>query len=750
MRMRWFFFFFFFSGFCSLLYEVIWVRLGMAHFGVTTPIISIFLSLFMAGLGLGSWLAGRWMRTMETHSGGFSLRLYAAAELVIGLSAWVVPLEMDWARNSLESYNGDLSVSSLNYYWLAGVWITLILLPWCTCMGATFPFAMAAIRKLSSASQRSFSFLYLANVLGAVLGALLPAFVLVEIFGFRGTLRVAAICNLVIAVTALILSMRSADAQAEQKPAEPATTATAYSTLQTLALLFLTGLISLAMEVVWIRQFTPYLGTEVYGFAWILGCYLLGTFIGSQVYRRWLRRHAPGDETAAWLLLGLAGLVPLAMADPRFTTFAREHPNLAFLRMNAQMRVALGIMPITGLLGFVTPMLVDRYSAGNPDRAGKAYAVNIIGCILGPLFSGFLLLPYLGESWSLILLSIPFFALLYIFRPVTAESRRRFGIRFYAETAAVALALIVFTKGYITFYPNSLVRRDYAATVVVAGDGMKKQLVVNGMKITMLTPITKAMAHVPLAFHEQPPKSALVICLGMGTTYRSLLSWGVSATAVELLPSVRQVFPYFNPDSDRLLQQPNSRIVIDDGRLFLEKTREQFDVITLDPPPPTSAAGVSLLYTREFYDLVKLRLAPGGILQQWTMANDRVNVIAMAKALRESFPYVRMMVSMEGWGFHFIASMSPLPDVTAAQLARRLPPAAAADFLEWGPGKTAEEQFHIMLLNEVPLDKIIREQGEGIQALHDDRPVNEYYLLRDKVPLRWSKAPYAMIAKQQP
>src|SRR5262245_7437789 len=104
MRMRWFFVFFFFSGFCSLLYEVIWVRLGMAHFGVTTPVVSIFLSLFMAGLGLGSWIAGRWMRKLEGRQAKDHLRLYALAELWIGLSAWAVPVEMKWAKSYLENY----------------------------------------------------------------------------------------------------------------------------------------------------------------------------------------------------------------------------------------------------------------------------------------------------------------------------------------------------------------------------------------------------------------------------------------------------------------------------------------------------------------------------------------------------------------------------------------------------------------------------------------------------------------------
>jgi len=743
MRMRWFFVFFFFSGFCSLLYEVIWVRLGMAHFGVTTPVVSIFLSLFMAGLGLGSWIAGRWMRNIENHSGKYPLRLYALAELLIGLSAWAVPVEMGWARNYLENYGSDLSASSLHYYWIAGLWSMFILLPWTTCMGATFPLAMAAIRKLSSASQRSFSFLYLANVLGAVVGALLPAFVLIEIFGFRGTMKLAAICNLLISIMAFLLSLQAKaldeKSEAETEASRPVAAA---SGKLILSLLFLIGLVSLAMEVVWIRQFTPYMGTEVYAFALLLGCYLAGTFIGSQIYRRWLRRHLPGEENGAWLLLGLAGLFPLLMADPRFS-----HPHF-HMQMPGFLRVALGIMPITGLMGFITPMLVDQYSEGKPDRAGKAYAVNIAGCIVGPLLSGFLLLPFLGERWSLILLCMPLFFLSYIFKPQTSAFRARYGLRFYLEAAVVAIVLIAFTKDFYSNFNKYELRRDYTATVVAMGQGMRKWLFVNGVGITQLTPVTKVMAHLPLAFHVQPPKDALVICFGMGTTQRSMLSWGIQSTTVELVPSVPHLFTYFHSDGERLLQSPNSHLIIDDGRLFLEKTRQQFDVITIDPPPPISAAGVSLLYSREFYEVVKRRLRPGGILQQWTVGGDLVDLVAITKALKESFPYVRCMGSVEGWGFHFIASMSPIRDLTPAELASRMPPAAVADMLEWGPGHTAEQQFALMLKDEVPLDQILEFKDINVQPLDDDRPVNEYYLLRTMLPSKWSKALYAMVTRR--
>ena len=110
----------------------------------------------------------------------------------------------------------------------------------------------------------------------------------------------------------------------------------------------------------------------------------------------------------------------------------------------------------------------------------------------------------------------------------------------------------------------------------------------------MLTPMTKVMAHLPLASLNHAPQSALVVCFGMGTTYRSLLSWNIPSTAVELVPSVPQLFWYFHSDGPELLRSPLSHVVIDDGRRYLERTSEQYDVVTIDPPPPVEGCRLQL------------------------------------------------------------------------------------------------------------------------------------------------------------
>jgi len=718
--MVWFFTFFLVSGFCSILYEIVWLRLAMAQFGVTSALASIVISVFMAGLGLGSWGSGRLIRKYEMRVRVPALRLYALAELLIGMSALLVPYQLLWGRKLLEWIGAS---SSWAYYLGSGTWIALTLVPWCACMGATIPVAMLAIRRRDpERSQRSFSYLYLSNVLGAVIGATFPL-LLIELYGFRDTLKIGAACNGLLALSAMLLSLGRTEPSGPVRT-EPATKGVASRASsqgnRPLALLFLTGLTSIGMEVVWIRQFTPYLGTVVYAFASILATYLVSTFIGLQIYRLWSRRNRR-EGNLIWVLLGLFALLPLLAANPG-------------IHISRLLRLIVGIAPFSGVLGFLTPLLVDRWSVGDPARAGKAYAVNVLGCILGPLLSGFLLLPLISERWVLFVFSLPW--LLMAFRPA-GPSGKRLGWQAGISYAVVlsALALVFTQKSYEDQFGHGEVLRDNTATIVAMGEGRNKHLWVNGVGITGLTPITKFMAHLPLSFLDHPPKNALVVCFGMGTTYRSLMSWDIPVTAVELVPSVPRVFGYFHADGPALLRSPLSHVVIDDGRRYLERTYEQYDVITIDPPPPVQAAGSSLLYSKEFYAIIRRRLRPGGILQQWLPGGDPVVRASVARALKESFPYVRVFHSVEGWGYHFLASESPLPNPTAAELAQRLPAKAATDFLEWGPDTTPEGQFADVLKREISLDDLIQ-QAPTASALRDDRPVNEYYLTRRRGGIR--------------
>lgn len=725
------------SGFCSLVYEVVWLRLAMAQFGVTTALVSIVLSVFMAGLALGSWGAGRLARALRASPAGTLVRLYAAAELLIAASATVVPAVLAWGRARLASESAG-SWGSLGYHAASAGWVTLAMLPFCVGMGATFPLAMEALRRFSPAgSARSFSYLYVANVAGATAGTLASAFVLVELLGFRGTLALTAALNAFLAAAALALSL------GPSPPAAPASEATREAVAsprvdglvggRILWALFVTGFASMAMEVVWVRQLTPYLGNVVYTFATILALYLLATFAGSRLYRSRARRvDAVSLPAGAWALIAVASLLPLAASDPRLGLGTSQFAGLA--------RAAAGIVPFCAALGFATPLLVDRWSAGEPERAGLGYAVNVVGCLLGPLLAGFALLPLVGERSSLLVLAVPLLALGVAAGRAVRSGRTEQGPgRPWVVLGAAAAGVLLFaqSRGFESQFRGAVVRRDSTATVMAWRQGMHKRLMVNGIGMTYLTPITKMMAHLPLALQEAPPRRALVVCLGMGTSFRSALSWGIEASAVELVPSVAGLFGYFHEDGPRLLESPRARVIVDDGRRFLERTRDTYDVVVIDPPPPVSAAGSSLLYSREFYEAVQRRLAPRGIVQQWIPGGEPAVMAAFARAFREAFPHVRVFFSIEGWGLHLLGSDAPIAPASAAVLAGRLPPEAAHDLVEWGPAATPAVQFSLVLDREIPIEAVLA-RAPGVPALRDDRPINEYYFLRQ---LRKTDAP---------
>jgi spermidine synthase len=713
--MPWIFVFFLISGFCSILYELIWLRLAMADFGVTSAMMSTVLSMFMAGLGLGSWISGRitryWWRSFP------GLWWYALCEMFIGFSALAVPAELAWGRNLLHSREFS---SSLAYYLFSGIWIGLTLIPWCACIGLTIPMAMHAIRSSRKfEATTSFSYLYVANVLGATVGTVIPV-LLIEIFGFHRVLLIGATLNMVVAAAAFAFGMKGPLA-ASARPSIQVSEAQKIPA-RSLALLFASGACTMGLEVVWIRQFTAYLGTVVYAFAAILGFYLFMTFLGSGWYRL-SRKKARVTNEMVWAVAGLAAMSSLFATDPSW-----KIPTLV--------RLVVGIGPFTLLLGYLTPMLVDRCSGGDPGKAGTAYAVNVMGCIVGPLISGFVLLPIMNERWVTFAFSLPWFAAGILTTASASRASRKSQMLKGMGLATLAVIVAILSKGYEDQFSSRKVLRDHTATVIATGEGMDKRLLVNGVGMTNLTPITKMMAHLPLAFLGHPPQSGLIICFGMGTSYRSMLSWNIQTTAVDLVPSVPKLFSYYHADAAELMRSPISKVINDDGRRYLERTSDQYDVIAIDPPPPVQAAGSSLLYSVEFYQAAKRRLRKGGILQQWLPAGDEVLYASVTRALTESFVYVRVFRSVEGWGYHFLCSNGPIPERSPEELAKVMPARASRDLVEWGPSKTAEEQFALVLGREVrPAELLSR--APRAPALQDDRPVNEYFFLRTYLPYEW-------------
>jgi spermidine synthase/MFS family permease len=719
------FFLFFLSGFSSLVYQVVWTRMAFASFGIITPVLSVVLSVFMLGLAVGSWAGGRFVAAFVRKTGLSAAIFYALAELLIGLGAFAVPKLFAVGENILLA-SGE--TNSFGYLSLSALVLAASILPWCVCMGATFPLMMAYVRERDRANTESFSFLYLANVLGAMSGTFLTAVVYVEVLGFHHTLWLAAAGNFTIAAISGCLGWAQRPAEIFENPAAPVESSSPQIRAggMTKAILFSTGFVAMAMEVIWSRAFAPTLKTQVYSFAMIVFAYLGATFFGSWMYRRDLRKNRRIAPAQLIFALALTAFLPVLANNPRFVVSSYWTFNLDL----KSVIILLGsICPFCALLGYLTPGLVDEYASGQPRRAGQAYAINVLGCILGPLFACYILLPQFSERYSLILLTLAFIAFAFALRKSLPQtSRLGLGL-------AIGLALVWssrsedFEKMLFQTTRGTTVRRDYTASVISFEEGDGKWLLVNGIGMTKLTPITKFIADLPLAFHKDPPKSALVICFGMGTTFRSALSWDIDTTAVELVPSVTKAFGFYHADAARCVNDPNAHIIIDDGRRYLKRTTKKFDVIVVDPPPPVEAAGSSLLFSREFYTLAKQHLNPGGILQMWYPGDDdRATTLAVFRSIYESFPYVRCFPSVEGWGVHLVASMEPIEPFTAQQLAARMPEAAKQDLVECSDSKDVPAYLARVVNHEFSIFAVL-DPDPKIQVT-DDQPYNEYFLLR--------------------
>jgi spermidine synthase len=760
------FFLFFVSGFCALLYQTVWLRLAFASFGIITPVISIIISVFMLGLSLGSWLSGKYIDQISAKTKISPIIFYALAELLTAFSAPLVPIFFVGSASAL-LHTGSLD--SISYLGSSACLIALSILPWCICMGSTFPLAMAFVKRVNKNEEKGFSFLYLGNVIGSAFGSLLTAGVLIELLGFRNTLWLAAGANITIALISFIVGLKYKETTfdaLEKTPAveslKPSETnsdsssssdsssegsssadSSAKSGLQTggdLAvnskwllhiILFTTGFASMAMEVVWVRAFLPVLGHAVYAFAALVFVYLWATALGAYFYRVEVKYAKVRSLTLTLALLAVSSFFPVIFGDPRLH-------DLLGATTSPSVRGAtslLSIAPFCAILGYLTPKVIDVYSSGVPSRAGFAYALNIIGCILGPLLAGYVLLPAIGAKAALIILALPFVALSFANEGKTHGSSSSSPWRLASRlTAVILLVGSFFCVSYEEGFDkgNCVVRRDHVATVLQTGSGIDKHLYVNGVQMTALNPVTKEVAHIPLLIHSGPVKKCLGICFGMGTSYRSQMSYGVDTTWVELVPSVKEAFTYFFDDAESLANSPHGRIYVDDGRRFLQRTDEKFDVISVDAPPPPESTGVGLLFSDEFYKLAKTRLNPNGIVEVLVPVGEADRVEAEVRPLVEAFPYVRVFLAKD-IAYMCCGSMSPMSNVSIEEAIARMPERARKDIIEWREDKESPDALKNYLTDifarEVDPKSLLKSGNENLR-ITDDRPFNEYFLVR--------------------
>ncbi len=724
---------FFLSGASGLILEMLWTRMLTLVFGSTTLAVSTVLTAFMGGLGLGSYLAGKYADRLKNP-----VRAYALAEAGIGVYALLVPLVImayPGLNRGLWSAFGD-RYALLSFLRFAAS-AALLIVP-TTLMGATLPFLARHFVTRPWELRRiglRIGTLYSVNLFGAVAGAFFAGFVFLPSFGLRWTNVTAASFNLTLAA-AILLARRYLPAQADEGISidERLDAAAAEANLESPALpampvlddrarraalgaFAVSGATAMTLQVLWTRALAVLLGSSIFSFTLILLAFLVGLGVGAAVFGRASQRTPHPVRWLAALHLGTAAAVGatylLTDKMPYVFTWLLQSTSFAVDTILACQFVmaCMIILPATILMGGVFPLTM-RVAAGGLDSVGRdvgrAYALNTTGAIVGSFLSGFVVLPKLGLQRGIyvaVLFDLALAAYLFWVSPGLPRRRRNAGIGAAVGLALLGLILprwdlVSFSSGFFRLsiareYISRKIRKHFwhdpklvfyedgiATTVSVDQWDAKTYSLKNNGKVDASNdadmPTQIVVGLLPLLFYggAAPPKVALV-GFGSGVTAGAITQYPIaSLEVVELEPAIYRASRFFANDNHRPLENPKVTARAGDGRNFLTQRKDQFDVIVSEPSNPW-LTGVSNLFTREYFRSVKTRLKPDGIFCQWAQLYEMApwNIKTIYGTVREAFPYVYVFAAEDlSSDTILVGSMKPLPlDIDVLERAFRDP-----------------------------------------------------------------------------
>jgi predicted membrane-bound spermidine synthase len=630
---------FFLSGCAALIFENLWFYQAGITFGNSVWASSLVLAGFMGGLALGNGLAAR------LRSGRFrAIRMYAMLELAIGVSGFALVVGLP----ALTSLLAGLMEPLLSSAWLVnpvrlGFAFLLLLVP-STAMGATLPVMVSAVYRQDPRFGSVLGRLYGWNTLGAVVGALAGDLVLIEAFGVRGTGLAAAAIGLTAAGLAFVLSQRfeGEEAAVASEPEAPRERLSARARWL-LGAAAIAGFTLLGLEVVWFRFLLHFMFGSSKTFAILLATVLAGIGLGGLIGGA----IAASEDRAQQALPGAAmvtGILCLAL----YWLYPSAPPDYA---AGAAFSGALSLMfPIAFLSGVLFTLLGAALKSEMPSEtraAGLLTLANTTGATLGPLLIGFVLLPAFGIDRCVQVLSSLYLLMSLVLlaaglRPKQVANRAFVGV----AGASLAVMLVAFpVGGTLERHLRPVVeqfmggeetepvamREGVVETIIymeerVFGEPVSYRMVTNGysMSGTDITALRymKLFVYLPMALNPDA-KNALLISYGVGSTAKALTNTAglESIDVVDISRDVLEMNEIVYPEEGELpLDDPRVEVHVEDGRYFLETTKKRFDLITGEPPPP-KMAGVVTLYTREYFSLVRERLAEGGIVSYWLPAH---------------------------------------------------------------------------------------------------------------------------------
>ena len=726
---------FFASGACALIYQVMWLRLLSLVFGVTVYAASTVLAGFMGGLGAGSLVGGRLAARIARPLVAFGI-----AEVLVGVTAFATPFLLDALTTVWIAVHPSLPTSLAALTVIRFIVAFLVLIVPTSMMGATLPLVIKSAVAREPRVGGRIGVLYAINTTGAIAGALVAGFYFISEIGVSQSFQIAAASNVLIGLAAIVAGYAMpAQSRTEAVIAADAVSPAASTTQRQLVLwtFFVSGLMSLALEIVWFRTLVMFLRPTAYAFTIMLACVLAGIALGSAMAAPLLRMRRDWIPILAAIqcLIGFAAVVSfnmLARVQQAIDTATPWFERLGLNTYLAPLVVSslIAMLPTTILLGLAFPIGLtlwagDSASDETSRKAGTFYSLNVLGAILGSILAGFILLPQLGTRWSLIAVA----ALATISSVLLALSERKTK-PVVAMTIGVVAPLLFLIGARVAADPfdiaferfhrsESLVWREEGAQTTVAvhdrgGNPPMRVMYLDGNHQANDSPGGAFVHHrigaLPAMLHPNP-RTALVVGLGGGATPGAVARHDLDVDVVELSKAVVAGSDHFKHINFNLLERPNVKLHVDDGRNFLLMGRKKYDVITADIILPRHA-GAGSLYSREYYELVRGALADGGLAMQWNGGDSATEYKMLLRTFTSVFPYTTLWAD----GSLMLGSTVPFSLSTSAYEARR----------------TGFEQFKwdlptLKRIYSAGPDEIREFLGEG-PILTDDKPVIEYFL----------------------
>ena len=717
----------FLTGASALALEVAWSRtlslsLGNSHQAVATVVASM-----MTGLCLGSLLASRALPRLSDLP-----RAYGLVEMGVGAYAALTPLIFR-ALPALLAPAYALPAAAFNS--IRFLVVFLVLLPACSGMGATLPLVTAALSRMDPGEAgRVGGRLYGVNTLGAFLGTLAGGFLLLPSLGLLKTTLVGAATSL--GVGSLIWLLAAPPPKARPTPRQLAHPSTADgSAAWVLPLYAVSGALAMVYEVTWTRVLAPIAGTSVYSFTLILAAILAGIGLGSLTLStpRASRLDPGRGFVAGQIILSVTAFLsiwgleffPDLMLSAAARTVARPE---AFLLWQFLLFGFIVLLPgvVLGALFPFAASLLRRLEREAGAAVGRVYAWNTAGSIVGALAAGFFLVERLGSERTLVLACAGSATLGLAALPLASGRRFRPMAGTLAACLALAFPFLVpswdlyrMTSGITQVIRNlrketpkapggvfrALVRAPDAridfhregrtSTVTVVREWADRWLRVDGKTDASTTPgdmLTQVLlGHLPFFFARQPGASC-VIGYGSGVTSHAVLTHPVRLVdTIEIERQVIEASPLFEQVNLRPLEDPRSRLILEDARTALLYRPQTYDVMVSEPSNPWMA-GVNNLFTSEFYALVRKRLKPGGVFCQWIQSYELSNesLQTIVSTLAAAFPHTHLFASHLSGDMILLASDEPLTLAPGAADLFPDRPGVKADLERIGIGNLAD------------------------------------------------------------